>query len=48
VAFNNDKRLKLKEKSEKLRVEEQKILESRKDYTGNKCDIDIKENQDSE
>jgi hypothetical protein len=48
VAFNNDKRLRLKDKSEKLRVEEQKILESRKDYTGNKCDIDIKENQDSE
>jgi hypothetical protein len=48
VAFNNDKRLKLKEKSEKLRVEEQKILESRKDYTGNKCDIDTKENREDE
>jgi hypothetical protein len=48
VAFNNDKRLNLKEKSEKLRVEEQKILESRKDYTGNKCDIDTKENREDE
>lgn len=48
VAFTNDKRLKLKEKSEQLKAEEQKIIESRKDYTGNKCDIDIKENREDE
>jgi hypothetical protein len=48
VAFTNEKRLKLKEKADKLKIEEQKIIESRKDYFGNKNDIDIKENKDSE
>jgi hypothetical protein len=48
VAFNNDKRLKLKEKSEQLKAEEMEILEARKSYTGNKNDIDIKETREDE
>lgn len=46
VAFNSDKRAKLKEKSEKLKIEERKILESRKEYTGNKRDLDTKETKE--
>jgi hypothetical protein len=48
VAFNNDKRLKLKEKSEQLKAEEVATLEARAAYTGNKNDIDIKETREDE
>lgn len=48
VAFNNDKRLKLKEKSDQLRAEEKIALLSRSEYEGNKNDIDIKENREDE
>jgi hypothetical protein len=48
VAFNNDKRIKLKEKSEQLKAEEIAILEARASYTGNKNDIDIKEIREDE
>ena len=48
VAFNNDKRLKLKEKSEQLKAEEIATLAARAEYTGNKNDIDIKETREDE
>jgi hypothetical protein len=48
VAFNNDKRLKLKEKSEQLKAEEDAALACRENYTGNKNDIDIKETREDE
>ena len=48
VAFNNDKRLKLKEKSEQLKAEEDAVLACRENYKGNKNDIDIKETREDE
>ena len=48
VAFNNDKRIKLKEKSEQLKAEEVAILSARAEYTGNKNDIDIKDTREDE
>jgi hypothetical protein len=41
VAFDDQKRLDLGEKLKKLRVEEQEILEKRKDYHGNRHDVDV-------
>ena len=43
VAFDNDKKLKLKEKVDKLKEEEREMIEKRKDYDGNRYDIDVKE-----
>jgi hypothetical protein len=43
IAFNNDKKLKLKDKMDKLKKEEIEMLEKRKDYHGNRQDIDVKE-----
>lgn len=43
VAFNNEKKLLLEEKMLKLKQEEQEVLDRRKDYAGNKNDIDVKE-----
>jgi len=42
VAYDNEKRFKLQEKIRKLKEEEKLVLEKRKDYVGNKEDIDIK------
>jgi hypothetical protein len=42
VAFDDQKRLELGEKLKKFAVEEQEILEKRKDYHGNRYDIDVK------
>lgn len=44
AAFTNDKKLKLKEKSEKLKIEEEEMLAKRKDFLGNKYDVDVDEN----
>ncbi len=46
VAFTNEKRLKLKEKSDQLKMEENDLLECRSNYLGNKNDIDIKETKE--
>ena len=43
VAFNNEKRVALKEKVERLKQEEQEMLKKREDYTGNRYDADVKE-----
>ncbi len=43
VAFDNDKKLKVKEKMSELHSEELSVLETRKEYAGNKDDIDTKE-----
>jgi hypothetical protein len=48
VAFNNDKRLKLKEKSAQLKAEELSTLAVRAKYSGNKDDIDTKETREDE
>lgn len=43
VAFNNEKRVALKEKVDKLKKEEAEMLERREDYDGNRYDADVKE-----
>lgn len=43
VAFNQDKKNKLKSKMDKLKIEEIEMLEKRKGYMGNYLDIDTKE-----
>lgn len=43
VAFDQEKKLKLKEKVEKLKKEEEELLEKRKEFAGNRYDIDVKE-----
>lgn len=43
IAFNNDKKQALKEKVDKLKEEEQAMLERRGDYDGNRNDADVKE-----
>lgn len=43
VAYNNDKKLKMREKLNILKKEEASMLEKRKDYHGNKHDIDVDE-----
>lgn len=43
VAFDQEKKLKLKEKINKLKQEEEDLLEKRKEYVGNRYDIDVKE-----
>ena len=43
VAFNNEKRVALKEKVDKLKEEEAEMLERREDYDGNRYDADVKE-----
>ena len=48
VAFTNDKRLKLKEKSDQLKAEEVATLAAREEYVGNKNDIDTKETREDE
>ena len=40
VAFEDQKKAELNEKLKKLRVEEEKVIEKRKDYHGNRYDID--------
>ncbi len=45
VAFDNDKKLALKEKYDKLKKEEELVIKKRSDYIGNKNDIDIKEKE---
>jgi len=42
VAFDNDKKLKITEKLNKLKGEEQEILERRKEFQGNQHDIDVR------
>jgi len=48
VAFDEEKKRKLEEQIRKNRVEELAVLETRKDYTGNRYDVDteIKEEDD--
>lgn len=43
VAFNNEKKLQLQEKMDKLKEEEQEMLKKREDYSGNRYDTDVKE-----
>jgi hypothetical protein len=43
VAFNNEKRVALKEKVDKLKKEEAEMIERREDYDGNRYDADVKE-----
>jgi len=43
VAFNNEKRSALKDKIDKLKTEETEMMERRKDYAGNRYDVDVKE-----
>lgn len=43
VAFNNEKRVALKEKVDKLKKEEAEMLERREAYDGNSRDADVKE-----
>lgn len=43
VAFDEDRKMSLREKVEKLNEEESKIIEERKDYVGNRYDADVKE-----
>lgn len=43
VGFNNEKKIKLRDKVRKLREEETELIERRKDYHGNKEDIDVDE-----
>lgn len=43
VAFDNERKYELTEKVRKLSKEEEKILENRKDYGGNRYDLDVKE-----
>lgn len=40
VAFNNDKKLELKKKVDNLKKEESELIEKRKDYVGNRLDVD--------
>ena len=44
VAFDNEKKLKLAEKVSKMKEEEREILERRKDFQGNRYDVDVKDN----
>ena len=43
VAFNNEKRVALKEKVDKLKQEEQEMLKQREEYDGNRYDADVKD-----
>lgn len=43
VAYDNDKKLKLKEKMDKLETEEKELLKSREEYHGNRKDVDVNE-----
>jgi hypothetical protein len=43
VAFNNEKRVALKEKVDKLKKEEQEMLKQREEYDGNRYDADVKD-----
>lgn len=43
VAFNNEKRVALKAKVDKLKREEKEMLKKREEYVGNKYDADVKE-----
>lgn len=43
VAFNNEKRVALKEKVDKLKQEEREMLKQREEYGGNQHDADVKE-----
>jgi len=44
IAHTNEKKLKLKKKVDKMKKEESELLKNRKDYAGNRYDIDVKEN----
>ena len=49
VAFDNEKKLKLTEKTKILDKEEQEILDKRKDYLGNRYDVsDVKTSDEKE
>ncbi len=43
IAFDNEKKLVLKTKIDKLKQEEKEMLEKRKEYDGNRYDADVKE-----
>jgi hypothetical protein len=43
VAYNNEKRVALKEKVEKLKQEEEEMLKQREEYVGNRYDADVKD-----
>lgn len=43
VAFDNDKKLELKERVDRLKKEEKELLEKRKDYDGNRKDVSVDE-----
>lgn len=42
IAFNNEKKMVLKEKVDKLKVEEEKMLKTREKFSGNRYDTDVK------
>ncbi len=43
IAFDNDRKLELNEKVQRLQKEQEIALKSRKDYAGNRYDVDVKE-----
>lgn len=43
VAFDNEKKVKLKNRVDQLKKEEKEMLEERRDYAGNRHDSDVKE-----
>jgi len=48
VAFDEDKKKKLAEKAERLRTEEEIVLENREGYTGNRYDVDVNKKEEDE
>jgi len=48
VAFDDEKKMKLLDKTSKLQEEEQKVLENRKEYQGNRYDVDVQKTEDEE
>ena len=48
VAFDNEKKLKLIEKTKVLNKEEQEALDNRKNYAGNRYDIDVEDKDNKE
>jgi hypothetical protein len=48
VAYDVDKKAKLQKKADKLKQEEQEMLENRRDYKGNRYDADVKKIKDDE
>lgn len=48
IGFHQDKKRKMEEKMESLRKEQREALERRKDYHGNRYDVDVKNKKEDE